>query len=205
MNIKKVVLASALGVAALAGTNLPGLEATKASAASVETDLVTIEGSVVEVGENYFVMKSDKYNEDFDNLLTVNVKEGFKLNVKVGDRVNATGSLWRGFGTSMTATSVEKVDVVNMAESQETLHEGKYNPGVNAYEYEIGYVTVVKKDSVLFEYTGKNGEKLEMAVDLRKGQVFNVNDKVKVHTSNAAWGFSSGVFTVFGEIEKVNN
>ncbi len=32
MGVKKVILAGALGIPALAGTNLPGLEATKASA-----------------------------------------------------------------------------------------------------------------------------------------------------------------------------
>ncbi|MGH0590470.1 hypothetical protein ACQVQY_31460 [Bacillus mycoides] len=46
--MKKVILAGALGIAALAGTNLPGLEATKASAA-VESNIQSIEGRVLKV------------------------------------------------------------------------------------------------------------------------------------------------------------
>ena len=35
---EKLILAGALGIAALSGTNLPGLEVTKASAASIESN-----------------------------------------------------------------------------------------------------------------------------------------------------------------------
>ncbi|PGE95109.1 ATP F0F1 synthase subunit alpha, partial [Bacillus toyonensis] len=35
MGMKKLIVAGALGFAALSGTNLPGLEATKVSAASI--------------------------------------------------------------------------------------------------------------------------------------------------------------------------
>ena len=38
MGMKKLILAGALGIAALSGTNLPGLELTKASAASIESN-----------------------------------------------------------------------------------------------------------------------------------------------------------------------
>ncbi|PGK37502.1 hypothetical protein CN907_16595 [Bacillus anthracis] len=72
MNMKKVVLASTLGFTAMAGTNLPGLEANKASAV-VETNTVTIEGPVAEVGDHDFYIKSAEYNEDFDNLVRVEV------------------------------------------------------------------------------------------------------------------------------------
>ncbi|MED3126878.1 hypothetical protein [Bacillus wiedmannii] len=37
MGIKKFILAGALAFAALSGINIPGLEATKVSAASIET------------------------------------------------------------------------------------------------------------------------------------------------------------------------
>lgn len=47
MNMKKVVLASALELTALAGTNILGLEA-------IKTNTVTIEGPVVEVGDHDF-------------------------------------------------------------------------------------------------------------------------------------------------------
>ena len=35
---EKIILAGALGIAALSGTNVPGLELTKASAASIESN-----------------------------------------------------------------------------------------------------------------------------------------------------------------------
>ena len=38
MGMKKIILAGALGIAALSGTNVPGLELTKASAASIESN-----------------------------------------------------------------------------------------------------------------------------------------------------------------------
>ncbi|CUB14174.1 F0F1 ATP synthase subunit alpha [Bacillus cereus] len=207
MNVKKVVLASALGFAALVGTNLPGLEATKASAA-VETNTVTIEGPVIEVGEHDFYIKSPEYNEDFDNLVRVEVDSN--ANVKVGDYVKATGYMWRNFSTYMTATKVEKVNAVKMLQNHETLHEGEYNPVIEAYEYEIGHVVDVFTDtesgvtSVLFEYTGRDGEKLEIEVRLQKEQEFHVGDKVKVHMVNAWRGVSLGGFVIFGGIEKVN-
>ncbi|MGA5663740.1 ATP synthase F0F1 subunit alpha [Bacillus bombysepticus] len=104
--MKKIILAGALGIAAFAGTNLPGLEATKASAA------------------------------------------------------------------------VEKV------QDNQMLHQGKYLEASKAFEYEIGKVTDVYESYVekyvTFEYTGKDGEKLQIPVLLTKGQKFNIGDKVKV-------------------------
>lgn len=204
--MKKVVLASALGLAALAGTNIPGLEVTKASAA-VETNTVTIEGPVVEVGDHDFYIESTEYNEDFDNLVRVEVD--FDANVKIGDHVKATGYMWRNFSTYMTATKVEKVNAVKMIQNQQSLHEGEYHSAIEAYEYEIGHVVDAYNESdakyVMFEYVGLNGEKLEMAVQLHEDQQFHIGDKVKVHTGNAVRGVSLGGFVVIGEIEKVNN
>ncbi len=42
MGMKKLILAGALGIAALSGTNLPGLELTKANAASIESNFFNI-------------------------------------------------------------------------------------------------------------------------------------------------------------------
>jgi hypothetical protein len=66
--MKKVILAGALGIAALAGTNLPGLEATTASAA-VASEIQPIEehafnhqvngyvtGEIKEIGKSYVIV-----------------------------------------------------------------------------------------------------------------------------------------------------
>lgn len=79
--MKKIILAGALGIAALAGTNLPGLEVTKASAASIESNLSTIEGRVVEVTDNVISVESTKYSEPISIFLnsTPNVKVGVEF------------------------------------------------------------------------------------------------------------------------------
>ena len=58
---EKIILAGALGIAALSGTNVPGLELTKASAASMESNFSTLEGRVVEVDNGVIVVKSKQY------------------------------------------------------------------------------------------------------------------------------------------------
>ncbi|PED40333.1 ATP synthase F0F1 subunit alpha [Bacillus cereus] len=129
--MKKVILAGVLGFAALAGTNLPGLEATKASAA-----------------------------------------------------------------------------VENVQDNQ-MLHQGNYLEENNAFEYEIGKVVNVYEDKVLnqvekyvtFEYTGKDGGKLQIPVLLTKGQKFNKGDKVKVDMRNV---FENIDRWVEDGIEKIN-
>ncbi|EEM80671.1 hypothetical protein [Bacillus thuringiensis] len=130
--MKKVILAGALGIAALAGTNLPGLEATKASAA------------------------------------------------------------------------VEKI------QDNQMLHQGKYLEENNAFEYEIGKVTKVYEvkfiafveQYVNFEYTGKDGKKLQIPVLLTKGQKFNIGDNVKVDMRNVMTDMKSWVED---GIEKIND
>ncbi|MBJ8154263.1 MULTISPECIES: ATP synthase F0F1 subunit alpha [Bacillus cereus group] len=130
--MKKVILAGALGIAALAGTNLPGLETIKASAA------------------------------------------------------------------------VEKI------QDNQMLHQGKYLEENNAFEYEIGKVTNVYEVKYIvnidkyatFEYTGKNGEKLQIPVFLTKGQKFNIGDKVKVDMRTV---FRASNRWVEDGIEKIND
>ena len=85
MGMKKLILAGALGIAALSGTNLR-LEVTKASAASIESNFSTLEGRVVEVDNGVIVVKSKQYEEP------VSVYMDTFSNVKVGDEVKATGS-----------------------------------------------------------------------------------------------------------------
>lgn len=92
----------------------------------------------------------------------------FDANVKIGDRVKATGYMWRNFSTYMSATKVKKVNALKMIQNQQSLHEGEYHSAIEAYGYEIGHFVEVyngcDENYVMFEYTGLNGEKLEMAV-----------------------------------------
>ncbi|MCU5114954.1 MULTISPECIES: hypothetical protein [Bacillus] len=75
MYMKKLILAGALGFIILGCANIAGEKVTKANAASIETD-------IVELGERGFYIKSQKYNEDFDNLIRVEVD--FKRDIKIG-------------------------------------------------------------------------------------------------------------------------
>ncbi|MGZ9774053.1 hypothetical protein ACXY7N_26230 [Bacillus toyonensis] len=196
--MKKIILAGALGIAALAGTNLPGLEVTKASAASIESNLSTIEGRVVEVTDNVISVESTKYSEP------ISIYLNSTPNVKVGDQVKATGAMMRNFTDYMIAESIEKV------QGTDTLHQGSYLKHVFAYEYEIGHVTKVDKfksgieeyNYVIVQYTGIDGSKRNVTVYLTHGQKFNVGEKVKVHMSNAE---RSNEWSITDEIEKVND
>ncbi|PGK31817.1 hypothetical protein CN907_26750 [Bacillus anthracis] len=199
--MKKIILAGALGMATLAGTNLPGLEVTKASAA-VESNMSTIEGRVVEVTENTIYIEVKESNEHIDNTNRFSITTtNFNPNIKVGDDIKATGAMMRNFEDYMIAQSVEKV------QGTDTLHQGKYLEHVFAYEYEIGYITKVGKvqseDYVIVQYTGKDGiQKKNVTVYLTKGQKFNTDEKVKVHMANAE---RSNEWSVIDEIEKVND
>lgn len=199
--MKKIILAGALGIAALAGTNLPGLEVTKASAA-VESNVSSIEGRVVEVSGNtiYIEVKGSNTNIDNTNRFSITTTN-FNPNVKVGDDIKATGAMMRNFESYMIAQSIEKV------QGTDTLHQGEYLEHVFAYEYEIGSITKVGKfqslDYVIVQYTGKDGvQKKNVTVYLTKGQKFNADEKVKVHMANAE---RSNEWSVMDEIEKVND
>ncbi|HDX9671327.1 TPA: hypothetical protein ROY24_004448 [Bacillus cereus] len=196
--MKKIILAGALGIAALAGTGLPGLEVTKASAASIESNLSTIEGRVVEVTDNVITVESTKYSEP------ISIYLNSTPNVKVGDQIKATGAMMRNFTDYMIAESIEKV------QGTDTLHQGSYLKHVFAYEYEIGHVTKVDKfksgieeyNYVIVQYTRNDGSKRNVTVYLTHGQKFNVGEKVKVHMANAE---RSNEWSITDEIEKVND
>ncbi|KEK24028.1 ATP synthase F0F1 subunit alpha [Bacillus gaemokensis] len=181
MNMKKVVLAGALGFAALAGTNLPGLEVTKASAASVESNTTTIEGRVVEVTENAFYIESKEYNDNLDNLVRIEVD--FNPNVKVGDQVKATGFMWRNFSTFMTATTVEQVqDNKSLTPGIHYDKQGKpdFAIGTITKQYKFTYDTNESQDFVIVTYPNKEGKALTVHVALSSNNKFNVGDTVKV-------------------------
>nr|WP_255449977.1 hypothetical protein [Bacillus sp. AR2-1] len=198
MGMKKIILAGTLGIAALAGTNLPGLEATKASAASIETNMSTIEGRVVEIDNNVISVESKQYTN------SVRVYLNSIPNVKIGDEVKVTGTMMRDFAEYMLANSIEKV------QGTDTLHQGSYIEDGFGYEYEIGYVTKAGKfkagkaeiNYVIVQYTGINDSKRDVRVELTQGQKFNVGDKVKVHLARA---LRSDVLSMQDGIEKVND
>lgn len=192
--MKKLILAGALGFAALSGTNLPGLEATKASAASIETNFQTLEGRVVEVDHGVIVVKSKQYEEP------VSVYIQNLSNVKVGDKVKATGSMMRNFTEYMVATEVENT----------TNKSGMHLKENGSPDYLIGEVSEVGKmeDSatkyVVVEYPTQNGEKDVIDVFLTKGQVFKTGEKVKIDMEYVGWGGISINYNTVDHIEKVH-
>ncbi|PFX73178.1 ATP F0F1 synthase subunit alpha [Bacillus cereus] len=194
MGMKKLILAGALGFAALSGTNLPGLEATKASAASIETNLSTLEGRVVEVDHGVIVVKSKQYEEP------VSVYIENLSNVKVGDEVKATGSMMRNFTEYMVATEVENT----------TNKLGMHLKENGSPDYVIGEVSEVgtMEDSatkyVVVEYPTQNGEKDVIDVFLTKGQVFKTGEKVKIDMKYVGWGGISINYNTVDHIEKVH-
>lgn len=195
MGMKKLILAGALGFAALSGTNLPGLEATKASAASIETNFSTLEGRVVEVDHGVIVVKSKQYEEPVSVYI-----ENFS-NVKVGDEVKATGSMMRNFTEYMVATEVENT----------TNKLGMHLKENGSPDYLIGEVSEVGKmeDSttkyVVVEYPTQNGEKDVIDVFLTKGQVFKTGEKVKIDMKYVGWGGISINYNTVDDIEKVHD
>ncbi|MGG5758511.1 hypothetical protein ACQ3VF_22395 [Bacillus toyonensis] len=194
MGMKKLILAGALGFAALSGTNLLGLEATKASAASIETNFSTLEGRVVEVDHGVIVVKSKQYEEPV-SVYIENIS-----NVKVGDEVKATGSMMRNFTEYMVATEVENT----------TNKLGMHLKENGSPDYLIGEVSEVGKmeDSttkyVVVEYPTQNGEKDVIDVFLTKGQVFKTGEKVKIDMKYVGWGGISINYNTVDHIEKVH-
>jgi hypothetical protein len=197
MGMKKLILAGALGIAALSGTNLPGLELAKASAASIESNFSTLEGRVVEVDNGVIVVKSKQYEEP------VSVYIDSFSNVKVGDEVKATGSMMRNFTEYMIANTVENT----------SNKLGMHMKEDSSPDYVIGEVSKVgtmedegdgSTKYVVVEYPSLNGKKDIIDVFLTKGQVFNTGEKVKIDMKYVGWGGSSINWNTTDHIEKVH-
>ncbi|EOP53925.1 ATP F0F1 synthase subunit alpha [Bacillus cereus] len=197
MGMKKLILAGALGIAALSGTNLPGLELSKASAASIESNFSTLEGRVVEVDNGVIVVKSKQYEEP------VSVYINSLSNVKVGDEVKATGSMMRNFTEYMIANTVENT----------SNKLGMHMKEDGSPDYVIGEVSKVgtmedggdgSTKYVVVEYPSLNGKKDIIDVFLTKGQVFNSGEKVKIDMKYVGWGGSSINWNTTDNIEKVH-
>ncbi|AZJ21292.1 MULTISPECIES: ATP F0F1 synthase subunit alpha [Bacillus] len=196
MGMKKLILAGALGIAALSGTNLPGLELSKASAASIESNFSTLEGRVVEVDNGVIVVKSKQYEEP------VSVYIDSLSNVKVGDEVKATGSMMRNFTEYMVANTVENT----------SNKLGMHMKEDGSPDYVIGEVSKVgtreeegegSTKYVVVEYPSLNGKKVIIDVFLTKGQVFNTGEKVKIDMKYVGWGGSSINWNTVDHIERV--
>ncbi|MDM5463148.1 hypothetical protein [Bacillus cereus] len=197
MGMKKLILAGALGIAALSGTNLPGLELSKASAASIESNFSTLEGRVIEVDKGVIVVKSKQYEEP------VSVYMDSLSNVKVGDEVKATGSMMRNFTEYMIANTVENT----------SNKLGMHMKEDGSPDYVIGEVSKVgtmedegdvSTKYVVVEYPSINGKKVIIDVFLTKGQVFNTGEKVKIDMKYVGWGGSSINWNTTDNIEKVH-
>ncbi|MBG9595387.1 hypothetical protein ACFVV6_23385 [Bacillus mycoides] len=197
MGMKKIILAGALGIAALSGTNLPGLELSKASAASIESNFSTLEGRVVEVDNGVIVVKSKQYEE------SVSVYIDSLSNVKVGDEVKATGSMMRNFTEYMIANTVENT----------SNKLGMHMKEDGSPDYVIGEVSKVgtmedegdgSTKYVVVEYPSLNGKKDIIDVFLTKGQVFNTGEKVKIDMKYVGWGGISINYNTTDHIEKVH-
>ncbi|RAN85135.1 ATP F0F1 synthase subunit alpha [Bacillus sp. SRB_331] len=197
MGMKKLILAGALGIAALSGTNLPGLELSKASAASIESNFSTLEGRVVEVDNGVIVVKSKQYEEP------VSVYIDSFSNVKVGDEVKATGSMMRNFTEYMIANTVENT----------SNKLGMHMKEDGSPDYIIGEVSKIgtmedegngSTKYVVVQYPSVNGKKAIIEVYLTKGQVFNTGEKVKIDMKYVGWGGISINYNTTDHIEKVH-
>ncbi|WP_095022167.1 ATP synthase F0F1 subunit alpha [Bacillus thuringiensis] len=197
--MKKVILAGALGIAALAGTNLPGLEATKASAA-VESNIQSIEGRVLKVEANSFEIEAKGFNENMDNpnRLTVNTTQ-LNPNVKVGDIIKVTGSIWRSFGDSMVPESVVKINNNHILNHQ-------VNGYVTGEIKEIGKRFNDSINYVMVPYINEYGQEEDIEVRLTQGQKFKLGDQVKINIESAfGRGNLNAGTTVTDNIELLKN
>ncbi|KXY55077.1 ATP synthase F0F1 subunit alpha [Bacillus cereus] len=197
--MKKVILAGVLGIAALSGTTLPELEATKASAA-VASNIQSIEGRVLKVEANFFEIEAKGFNENMDNPnhLTV-ITTQLNPSVKVGDIVKVTGAIWHSFGDSMTPESVVKITNNNILNHQ-------INGYVTGEIKEIGNRFNDSSNYVIVPYINEYGEEEDIEVRLTQGQKFRLGDKVKINMEFALGrGNLNAGATVIDNIEQVNS
>ncbi|MEM5621364.1 hypothetical protein AAHB56_08620 [Bacillus thuringiensis] len=179
--MKKVILAGALGIAAFTGSNIPGLDSLTASAAVQEFN-TTVEGKVIEVQSNYFIIESKELNE------SVTIYTDFQANAKPGEyvKVNSNGPLLQSaFTTSLTANSVEHFELA---------------PG-NYEQYTVGHVSEVSSNELLVTYIDNNGNLEDLRVPLKNTHNFKVNDLVKVESD--FWARSIPPIAVNAKVEKV--
>ncbi|MGA4487380.1 ATP synthase F0F1 subunit alpha [Bacillus tropicus] len=207
--MKKFILAGTLGIAALAGTNLPGLEATKANAA-VDSTIQSIEGRVLnhqvngyvtgeikEIGKDYVMVPYiNELGEEEDIEVRLTQGQKFRLGDKV--KINMEFALGRG-NLNAGATVIDNIDLVN---SNNSLESGVYFAKNGLLDYVVGKITTIDKtfdSGNLINYVNvtasdENGKDFVLTVYLTEGQKFNIGDTVKVDayekSSINAWGNS---------------
>ncbi|MDZ5610748.1 hypothetical protein U2I54_28125 [Bacillus pseudomycoides] len=188
--MKKLILAGVLGIGALTATNLPGLGMSTASAAVQEVQ-ETVEGIVIEVSHNYFVIENKQTDE------IINVKHDFKSTVKVGEYVKITSNaplLQNAFQTFATASSIEHL----------TLAPGDYE------DFVVGHVSKIYPPNpwgypgVKVDFPTKDGNTSSVIVDFEpeKMNSFHLNNLVKVEKNG--WNKTNPASTFEG-IEKVKS
>lgn len=169
----------------------------KSECRSIESNLSTLEGRVVEVDNGVIVVKSKQYEEP------VSVYIDSLSNVKVGDEVKATGSMMRNFTEYMIANTVENT----------SNKLGMHMKEDGSPDYVIGEVSKVGTmndegdDStkyVIVQYPSVNGKKAIIDVFLTKGQVFNMGEKVKIDMKYVGWGGISINYNTTDHIEKIH-
>ncbi|RFB42509.1 ATP F0F1 synthase subunit alpha [Bacillus sp. dmp10] len=197
MSIKKIILAGALGIATLAGTNLPGLEATKVNAASIESITLTIEGRVVEIDKNVISVKSKQFTDP------ISVYFNTSPNVKIGEEVKVTGAMMNNFTEYMVANTIES----------KSSKPGIYFQENGLPDYVVGEISKrgqlnkygnTSTDYVHVKYPKIKGGNDIIEVYLTQGQQFKVGDKVKVNNMELVeWGGSTIHWNIKNNIEKI--
>ncbi|CUB12470.1 F0F1 ATP synthase subunit alpha [Bacillus cereus] len=203
MNMKKFVLASTLGFAVLTGTNFPGVEIPKVSAASINLD--TIEGRVVEVVEGAIYIESKEYNSSVNNIVQI-ILENPTNTFQVGDQVKATGTLWRNMSIFMRAHSVEKMNDNNsLTPGIHYDQQGtpKYVVGTITKQYNFSYDTNNAQDFVVVTYPNKEGNPLTVHVAVSSKAKYTVGDTVRVNNI-LEWFRTDHFETDEINIEKIN-
>ncbi|MBE7128475.1 hypothetical protein [Bacillus mycoides] len=197
MSMKKIILAGALGVAAFTGTNLPGLEAPKASAASIESNVSRIEGRVVEIDKNVISVESKQYTNP------ISVYLNSTPNVKIGDQVQVTGTIMINFTEYMVANSIENISLTPGMHFQEN-GLPDYVVGEISKKGQLNHNGNTPRDYVVVTYPNNKGGYTILEVYLTQGQQLNIGDKVKVTNMDlATWGGSSVDWNIQNNIEKI--
>ncbi|WP_033707528.1 ATP F0F1 synthase subunit alpha [Bacillus mycoides] len=197
MNMKKIILVGALGVAAFTGTNLPGLEAPKASAASIKSNIARIEGRVVEIDKNVISVESKQYTNP------ISVYLNSTPNVKIGDQVQVTGTIMVNFTEYMVANSIENISLTPGMHFQEN-GLPDYVVGEISKKGQLNHNGNKPRDYVIVKYPNNKGGYTILEVYLTLGQQFNIGDKVKVTNMDlATWGGSSVYWNIQNNIEKI--
>lgn len=135
---------------------------------------------------------------DNPNRLTVNTTQ-LNPNVKVGDIIKVTGSIWRSFGDSMVPESVVKINNNHILNHQ-------VNGYVKGEIKEIGKRFNDSINYVMVPYINEYGQEEDIEVRLTQGQKFKLGDQVKINIESAfGRGNLNAGTTVTDNIELLKN